>query len=322
MAAMTPFFSVVIPVYNRAGVLGDALASVLAQGEQDFEVVVADDGSTDNPAAVIDRLDDPRIRIVRQENRGGGAARNLGIDSARGRFIAFLDSDDVFLPGHLSTMRRLLENTENTAGYARMLVDRGDGKQILKPPRAIAPGEDMAAYLLCDRGFVPTITTVVPADLARHVRYHENLREAEDTDFAVRLALAGCRFVMAEAAGAVWKDHFDPNRQSAGRSTARMEQWLASVSPQISRNGYRGGMGWAVAKGVVLHNPLRALALYLNAVIHGCYSPSLAAIVFLQIFLPNSLYRAVADGAIRWLRAGMQLPQKKPAAPSRIEPAC
>lgn len=316
-----PFFSVVIPVFNRAAVLGEALASVLAQTEQDFEIVVADDGSLDDPKAVIDARADPRIRYVRQENRGGGAARNLGIDHAQGMFIAFLDSDDVFLCNHLATMRKLLENTTNTAGYARMIVDRGDGKQILKPPRAIRPGEDMAAYLLCDRGFVPTITTVVPAALARQVRYHENLREAEDTDFAVRLSLAGCRFVMAESAGAIWKDHYDPNRQSAGRSTTRLEQWLESVRPNISRNGYRGGMGWAVAKGVAMKNPLRALGLYLNAVAHGCYRPGLAAIVFLQIFLPNSLYRAVADGAIRWLRAGMRLPEKKAAAHTRTEPA-
>ena len=121
---MQPFFSVVIPVFNRAGILGAALASVLTQTEQDFEIVVADDGSKDDPKAVIDRLGDPRIRYVRQENRGGGAARNLGIDNARGRFFAFLDSDDVFLPGHLAAMRRLLEGTIGTAGYARMIVDR------------------------------------------------------------------------------------------------------------------------------------------------------------------------------------------------------
>lgn len=318
---MTPFFSVVIPVYNRADDLAAALASVLGQAEQDFEIVVADDGSKDDPKAVIDRIADPRICYVRQENKGGGAARNLGIDNARGTFIAFLDSDDLFLPNHLATMRRLLDGTIDTAGYARMIVDRGDGRQILKPPRAIRPGEDMAAYLLCDRGFVPTITTVVPAALARKVRYHENLREAEDTDFAVRLSLEGCRFVMADAAGAVWKDLYDPNRQSAGRSTARMEQWLESVRPRISRKGYLGGMGWAVAKGVAMKNPLRALGLYLRAAANGCYSPGLAAIVFLQIFLPNSLYRSVADGAIRWLRAGMQLPEEKPAQRTRTEPA-
>jgi len=319
---MTPFFSVVIPVFNRADLLGDALASVLAQCEQDFEIVVADDGSKDDPKAVVDRIADPRIRYVRQENRGGGAARNLGIDRARGVFIAFLDSDDVFLPNHLATMRRLLGGTTDTAGYARMIVDRGDGRQMLKPPRAIRPGEDMAAYLLCDRGFVPTITTVVPAALARQVRYHENLREAEDTDFAVRLSLAGCRFVMSDAPGAVWKDHYDPNRQSAGRSTSRMEQWLESVRPHISTKGYVGGMGWAVAKGVAAKNPLRAVGLYLRAVTHGCYRPGLAAIVFLQIFLPNSLYRTVADAAIHWLRAGVRLPGgKKPAARTHVEPA-
>ena len=93
-----PFFSVVIPVYNRADVFAMALQSVLDQTEQDFEIIVVDDGSTDDPKSAIDRYSDSRIRFLRQENKGGGAARNAGIDLARGRFIAFLDSDDWFLP--------------------------------------------------------------------------------------------------------------------------------------------------------------------------------------------------------------------------------
>src|SRR5262249_29643317 len=160
---------------------------------------------------------DPRIRFFAQENQGGGAARNAGIDRARGRFIAFLDSDDVFLPDHLRTMRAMLEGTARTVGYARMIVDRGQGRTVLKPPRAIAPGEHMATYLLCDRGFVPTITVVVEAEMARRVRYNTQVRAAEDTDFAIRLFLEGNRFVMAEAPGAVWKDIADPNRTSSGR---------------------------------------------------------------------------------------------------------
>ncbi|MEJ0028077.1 MAG: glycosyltransferase family A protein [Rhizomicrobium sp.] len=310
---MTPFFSVVIPVFNRAEALGAALSSVLVQGEQDFEIVVVDDGSADDPKAVVDGLADPRIRLLRQENRGGGAARNAGIAAARGRFIAFLDSDDVFLAGHLATMRQLLEGTAHTAGYARIVVDRGDGRLFLKPPRALAPGEDMAAYLLCDRGFVPTITTVVPADLAKATLYNENLREAEDTDFVIRLALAGCAFVMADAPGAVWYDRYDPSRQSAGRSSARMAAWLDALKPHISRKAWRGGRGWAVAKGVALRHPLRALSYYLSALTHGCYRPGLAAIVFLQIFLPDSVYRAGADRAIGWLRIGL-----RPARDTRV----
>jgi glycosyltransferase involved in cell wall biosynthesis len=306
MDRVTPFFSVVIPVYNRAGVLGDALRSVLAQSDPDFEIVVVDDGSSDDPKAMVDALGDPRIHYIRQANGGGGAARNTGIDRTCGAFIAFLDSDDTFLPHHLQTMRKLLAGTERTAAYARIVVDRGDGREILKPPRAIAAGEDMATYLLCGRGFVPTITTVVPAALARHVRYDEDLREAEDTDFAIRLALEGCAFVMADAPGAVWKDHFDPNRQSAGRSAGRFAQWLETMKPRLPRKAYLGGRGWAVAKGVAPKHPLQALSLYMSALFAGCYSPGLAAIVFLQIFLPGHLYRAVADGAIGWLRAGLQ----------------
>lgn len=321
MDGVIPHFSVVIPVYNRADVLGVAIQSVLAQSDQDFEIVVADDGSRDDPKAVCGAFNDPRIRYVRRANGGGGAARNTGIDYANGALIAFLDSDDTFLPHHLETMRRLLAGTTSTAGYARMIVDRGDGKAILKPPRALAPGEDMATYLLCDRGFVPTITTVVPAGLARRVRYDEDLREAEDMDFAIRLALEGCKFVMADQAGAVWQDHYDPNRQSSGRSRPRFAQWLESIRPRIPVKAYLGGRGWAVAKGVVLTNPFRALHDYLTAVMHGCYSPGLAVIVALQIFLPDWVYRAVADGSIRWLRAGMQLPQK-PQTPAASRPVC
>jgi len=306
---MSPFFSVVIPVYNRAAALGDAVRSVLAQSCQDFEIVVVDDGSKDDPERVVRAFADPRIRFTAQENRGGGAARNAGIDLAQGRFVAFLDSDDVWLPQHLSTMRSLLEGTTDTVGYARMVVDRGAGRTFLKPPRAIAKDEHMATYLLCDRGFVPTITLVVERGTAGRVRYHENLRAAEDTDFAIRLYLAGQRFAMAEAPGAVWKDVPDPNRTSAGRKGGRMIPWLEEMRPRIPAKAYYGCLGWAVAKHVATTDRFAAFKLYASAVARGCYRPGLAGIVFLQIFLSDRAYRTVANGAIQWLRAGLRAAQ-------------
>ena len=301
-----PFFSVVIPAYDRAQLLGDALRSVLSQTEQDFEIIVVDDGSHDDPRSVVASFDDPRIRFIRRENGGGGAARNTGIDAATGRFVAFLDSDDVFLPHHLASMRLALRDTTDTVGYARIVVDRGVGRTFLKPPRAIGPGQDMASYLLRDRGFTPTSTLVVPAEFARRIRFHENLGEAEDTDFAIRLSLAGCRFVMAERPGTIWKDNFDPNRLSAGRSTPRLAEWLESMKPLIPRKAYLGGRGWAVAKGVALTDGWQAFRFYLTAVLNGCYRPGLALAVFMQIFLPDRLYRAIADGAIARLGAGLR----------------
>jgi glycosyltransferase involved in cell wall biosynthesis len=303
---MTPLFSVVIPVYNRADVLGDAIQSVLDQTCQDFEILIVDDGSRDDPRSVVATFGDSRIRFHAQPNGGGGAARNAGIDLARGRFIAFLDSDDHYLPQHLETMHRLLDGTANTVGYARMIVDRGNGNTFLKPPRAIAPGEHMATYLLCDRGFVPTITVVVERGTAQRVRYSEDLRAAEDTDFAIRLFLDGQRFVMAEAPGAVWKDIPDPNRTSSGRKGGRMIVWLEDMRPQIPARAYYGCRGWPIAKFVATTNRLAALVMYLTALLRGCYPRRLAGIVFLQIFLSDPTYRKVADRAISGLGAGFR----------------
>ena len=294
----SPLFSVIIPVFNRADVLATALSSVLAQTCQDFEIVVVDDGSSDDPAAVVERLADPRIRCVRQENRGAGAARNRAIDLARGRYVAFLDSDDRFLPHHLEAMARLLDGKPDTAGYARMIVDRGAGRTFLKPPRALGTGEHMAIYLLCDRGFVPTITLVVPRAIAARVRYDETVAFGDDKDFAIRLFLSGCAFTMAGEPGAVWKDEFDPRRLSAGRSGASLLPWIARMRPRIPARAYYGCRGWAIAKGVATTSKFSALRLFLEAVLHGAYRPRMAARVFLQIFLPDRLYRRLADSTL------------------------
>lgn len=301
-----PFFSVIIPVYNRAAALRRAIESVRAQSCQDFEIVVVDDGSRDDPRAVVEAFADQRIRFIVQANGGGGKARNTAMDQARGCFIAPLDSDDIFLPHHLASMKTLLEHTTGTVGYARVRVDRGGGCMFLKPPRAIRPDEDMASYLLCDRGFVPTITVAVPREAAMRVRYAENLRPAEDTDFAIRLALAGCRFHMLEEAGAVWNDGFDPGRVSAGRGGEKFAAWLERMRPHIPPRAYHGGRGWAYAKLIVRDRPYAALQLFLNAVGRGCYRPSLAAIIFLQIFLGRTGYRRLADRAISWLHIGLR----------------
>lgn len=96
-----PAVSVVIPTYNRARYLGESIASVLGQEGPTFEVIVVDDGSTDETPAVLGQYGDA-IRIVRQSNEGIAAARNAGVAAARGRFIAFHDSDDIALPGRLA----------------------------------------------------------------------------------------------------------------------------------------------------------------------------------------------------------------------------
>jgi glycosyltransferase involved in cell wall biosynthesis len=315
-----PFFSVVIPVYNRAAALARAIASVRAQSFADFEILVVDDGSKDDPRAVVEALRDPRIHFIRQDNAGGGAARNTGMDRAQGAFVAFLDSDDVFLPQHLEAMHELLNGTTGLAGYARVRVDRGEGRAFLKPPRALVAGENMAEYLLCDRGFTPTSTIVAPREAAARVRFDEHLRVAEDTDFAIRLCLAGCRFQMLEAPGAVWTDTFDPGRLSASKGGDELGAWLDRLKSEIPARAWHGARGWAYAKLIVRHHPFAALGLYLNALLKGCYRPRLAVTIFLQIFLGPAAYRRLADLGIAWLRLGLREPKEKALA-ARLERA-
>lgn len=114
---MTPLVSIIIPAYNRARFLPETLDSVLGQSVTDIECIVVDDGSTDGTKDIVARFcaRDPRVRYLRQENRGPSAARNYGLAEARGRFIQFLDSDDIIVADKFAKQVKQLDSTRDLA---------------------------------------------------------------------------------------------------------------------------------------------------------------------------------------------------------------
>ncbi|WP_337245966.1 glycosyltransferase family 2 protein [Luteimonas sp. gir] len=296
----SPLVSVVIPSYNRAHIVCAAVRSALDQAPVDLEVIVVDDGSNDDTERQLEELADPRVRYIRQPNAGACVARNTGMLAARGHYIALLDSDDVFLPGHLASAVELLSrSTEKTVVYGRITVDRGNGVSFEKPPRAIRPGEPVSEYLLCDTGFVQTSTVVLRRDLAQRVLYTPGLPFGQDTDFAIRLGHEGATFHMLKSPQAVWLDVADEGRVSSKLDPIARERWLASVQDAITPRALAGDRGWFVAKGHAARNRhAKAAVLFLGAVVRGCYRPKVAARIFLQIFLPKNVYRVVADRVI------------------------
>jgi glycosyltransferase involved in cell wall biosynthesis len=125
MSSQHPFFSVVSPVYNRASTVGRAIESILKQTFVSWELLIIDDGSTDNTAEIVSNFTDPRIQYVYQENQERSTARNKAISMASGSYICFLDSDDYYLENHLATLASFLEQEQYPVG----LIYTGGYKQ-------------------------------------------------------------------------------------------------------------------------------------------------------------------------------------------------
>lgn len=192
-----PRVTVAIPTHNRADLLVEALESVLAQDYADREVLVVDNGSTDDtPRRVEPYLD--RIRYVRQENRGRAGSRNRAIAEAQGELIAFLDSDDTWLPGKLERQVAALDADPGVGmvhGHVEVVDEHGArlGELTEQHRRTFEEvhrgGATYAGYALRCMCFTSTI--MIRLDLLRALGGYDEAVELEDLDLYLRIALDG-----------------------------------------------------------------------------------------------------------------------------------
>lgn len=197
-----PRCSVILPTHNRATTLPRTVASVLAQDEQDFELIIVDDASTDGTQAWLATLNDPRIRFARAErNQGPSAARNTGIAMASAPVLAFLDSDDLYCTGRLSVPLAVMAREADvicTLSSARKQDRSGEPQEVLLPDVKLAPPA-FAWAMICDLiGVESTSITLRTEYAVKAGGFDKALRRSEDREFLIRVAWFGALRVLPD----------------------------------------------------------------------------------------------------------------------------
>ena len=295
-----PYFSIIIPAYNRADVIGDAIRSCQAQTFGDFEIIVVDDGSADGEAlrATLEAIGDERIALHRQENAGASAARNTGMDIAKGRYFAFLDSDDQFLPGKLERFHEAIAGRDRFAGFAPAIVDRGEGRTALKPSKPLRPGEKLENYFFARNQMVQTSVLVTDRKSALDARFMPDILVGEDLDFCLAVEAAGIPWEMIDEPLSIWSDIPKAGRSAEYRGDMKggyrsFRTW--QLLSERGRHAYEGTVG---AFHTAPFEKSKALAMLLKGPVKGGVELKVTARQFMRSFLPRSTYHKLVAGVL------------------------
>jgi glycosyltransferase involved in cell wall biosynthesis len=202
-----PLVSVIVPAYTCGRFLGAALESIFAQGHSPLQVIVVDDGSTDNTADVARSFAD--VTLIQQANGGLGAARNGGLPAARGEFVTWLDADDLWLPGKLNAeLDHFAQHkaTDMTLGHQRMFLNPGDPM----PPWLATPREKVLSYSLY-------ATAMRREVFGRVGLFNATLHTGEDFDWYMRAREAGVQLDILDQVLAAHRVRFDSITADAPR---------------------------------------------------------------------------------------------------------
>ncbi len=186
--------SIMMPAYNAEKFIAEAIESVLTQTYQQWELLVVNDGSTDNTAAVVAGFTDPRLKLIEKENGGEASARNLALEHSQGEFIAYLDADDAYLPHHLAaTVTYLQRHPDRDAVYTDGYhVDQAGNrlKSLSSRRRGPFEGRLFEPLVLASDVFGPPLCVVLRHELvAEHrLRYDPRIVIGPDWDFFIRYA--------------------------------------------------------------------------------------------------------------------------------------
>lgn len=190
MTSGSPMVSVILPTRDRAAMLALSAGSVLAQSYRDLELIVVDDGSTEDVAGAAAALEDDRVRYIRRSTCGGpGAARNTGLEAAQGRYVTFQDSDDEWLLDKLALQMRAIERSgDDTMCVCGLLRRLGDRWRPYVPPEGTKAGQSGFAVIASRPHSYPQTWLLPRAAIEAVGGFEERLRIWEDWELLLRLS--------------------------------------------------------------------------------------------------------------------------------------
>ncbi len=261
----SPLFSIVIPCYNRPELLHRALLSCTSQTYTNFETIVVDDGSTESLHDAIDSINDSRIKLHRQKNAGGSAARNTGISLAKGKWICLLDSDDYFYPEKLEKVESVVKSQHADFIFSKASIDRGLSSVWPTPQLVLKDNDELTEFMFSKYQVIPTSTFVIKSSVAREIRFDESLAIGEDIDYIVRIAGKGKKLLMIPDVLSVYDDSGGIERTSRKNTGATLDLWLEENRCYFSVKGYYGFRASYLSKHLGGKQPLQTLKdLYLG----------------------------------------------------------
>jgi len=252
-----PLFSVIIPTYNRADLLSETLASVSAQTFKDYEVIVVDDGSTDQTLEIL--RDYPGLKVLTQTNRGPGAARNHGVRHCSGQYLAFLDSDDVWFPWSLETYAAIIRQTSASflAGKPFRFRNQADLPMALPDdvthvtfPDYLASGDDWRWWGVSSFIIRRDVFTAAGGFVESNIN-------SEDADLALTLGMAPCFVQMTSPPTFGYREH-------EANVTSNLSKSLEGLWHMINKeqaNGYPGGAKRATERRRIMTRHIRPVTL-------------------------------------------------------------
>jgi len=194
---VSPDVSIVIPTRNRPVLTAEAVSSALDQEGVIVEVLVVDDGSTDRTAQLLESRYDNKIDVIRQDHQGACVARNRGLEEAKGRYVKFLDSDDLLEPDSLKAQVDLLEKSGAAVCYGdwQFMGDLNDPRVGKRPLRIMGDTHDPITSLLSDQWWVAPFGYLLRREAISGIFWNSDLQCLQDFDFILKIALSGAMFV-------------------------------------------------------------------------------------------------------------------------------